>query len=275
MKFELHCHSMYSKQGKIPWEGFGRPKEIIRTAKKIGLNGIALTDHSTIRGWSEAKKEAKKQEIIFIPGVEIKSKSGHLIALGISEYIKDNLSVEETVELIHEQGGLCVSPHPFDIRGDGIRNEIRKVDAVEVFNSLNLDGLSNRIANKKSDELKKPKVVGSDAHDLNMIGTSINFINAYDLDSLLKEIKKGNVQFKREYIPINIIIEWTKKRLIYSYKDVLNYIDLNYSFPKAWLAKNLLNRFINSESSFWEYFAKFGLNLSRIYSFFRIGYLYV
>ncbi|MEA1994103.1 MAG: PHP domain-containing protein [Euryarchaeota archaeon] len=50
MKYNLHIHSKYSSDGVLD------PEKIVRIAIKRGLNGIAVTDHNTIKGGIEAKK---------------------------------------------------------------------------------------------------------------------------------------------------------------------------------------------------------------------------
>ncbi|NIO21820.1 MAG: PHP domain-containing protein [Candidatus Aenigmarchaeota archaeon] len=267
MLFELHCHSWYSKGTKIPWECLSSPKEIMKQAKRLGLSGVALTDHKTTKGWKEAGEEAKKLRLLFIPGVELQAREGHIIALGISEGIDNHLGLEETIERIHEQGGLAIAPHPFDLKGDGIKNNgIEKVDAIEVFNSMNLDKLSNWVAEKKAKDLGKPMVVGSDAHTPEMMGYAVNISGATDLDSLLKEIKKNRLMFRTRYLHLNNLIDWYRERFIRSYVDVLNYIGDNYVYPKAIVARTLLNKFIKSRNVFWDALAHFGLGVSTVYS---------
>jgi len=270
MLFELHCHSWYSKGTKIPWECFSNPRDVVKRAKKIGLSGVALTDHRTTKGWKEASLEAKKLGLIFIPGVELQTLQGHLVALGINEGIENHLTLEETIEKVHEQGGLAVAPHPFDLKGDGIGNGLEKVDVVEVFNAMNLDKMSNWIAKKKAKDSGKPMVVGSDAHSLDMIGYAVNISNADNLDSLLKEIKENRLIFRTDYFPLKILVEWYRERFIRSYVDVLNYVNNNYVYPKAIVARTLLNRFVRSRNVFWDLLANFGLGISRIYSLFKL-----
>ena len=61
MKYDLHVHSRYS------YDGILSPEEIVKIAIKKGLNGIAITDHNTIRGSQEAKNyETKDFRIIII-----------------------------------------------------------------------------------------------------------------------------------------------------------------------------------------------------------------
>jgi len=260
--FELHCHSMYSKGRKIPWEGIPSPKEIIRYAKKIGLSGIAITDHNTTKGIKEGKEEAKKSGILFIPGIEISSAKGHIIGLGIEEEIKTGLSVEETVEKIHEQGGLAIAAHPFDTEKNGIRNEMVKTDAVEIFNAFNIDRIGNFIAARKAKHLNLKGVVGSDAHTLEMIGTSILKAEANDIEELFKCIKNGNIKTVNRYIEIRKVINWVKERVERSKEDVLKYISTHYSKPKAIISEFLVQEFLKKpESRAWYYLAIFGLNI--------------
>ncbi|WP_010256155.1 PHP domain-containing protein [Treponema primitia] len=83
---DLHTHSRAS-------DGTLTPSELIKTAKGRNLSAIALTDHDTIDGLQEAREEAEKQQIRFIPGIEIEihyepvtiSGEFHLLGLGISK----------------------------------------------------------------------------------------------------------------------------------------------------------------------------------------------
>ena len=61
---DLHTHSTAS-DGKLS------PSELIAHAVKVGIEVIALTDHDTLSGLEEARKEAEKLGIEFIPGIEI------------------------------------------------------------------------------------------------------------------------------------------------------------------------------------------------------------
>ncbi|MBU0898819.1 MAG: PHP domain-containing protein [Nanoarchaeota archaeon] len=278
MKFELHCHSHYSRGSKIPVEAPQSPKEIMQRAKKIGLDGLALTDHRTNKGWKEAREEAKKQKIIFIPAIEIDTLSGHLIGLGLNDSVKNYMSLDDTLDVIHGQGAISVAPHPFDLKGEGIRNEIKKTDAVEVFNSLSLDKFSNKLAERNAEKIKKPTVVGSDAHSLEMLGSAINIMNAGDVDSVLKEIKRGNVKFEKNYVSQQIIINWGKMRMTESYDDIIKYIDKNYSWPKSWISCHMLNKFVLSGKSndywMWRYLARFSFGCSGIYSRIKLAKYY-
>ncbi len=270
MKFELHCHTRYSRGTKIPSEGLPSPAEVIQRAKNTGLSGIAITDHGNTRAWKEAKKEAEKQDIIFIPGMEVNTKNGHLVALGISEKVKNNLTLEETIEKIHEQEGLAIAVHPFDTRGMGVKHDMKKADAVEVFNALSLDKIPNMFAERMARKLGKVMVVGSDAHSLEMIGTANNIIHAHDMDSALREIKRGNVRIEKKYVPLKTMLDWIRYRFILSYENVFMYINNNYSPPKAWFSKKLIRKFVLSSSNAWNVLARIGISFTMLYSGFKV-----
>ena len=267
MKFELHCHSCYSKGMKIATEGIPNPREIVRHAKSIGLSGIAITDHMTTEAWKAASEEAKRRGILFIPGVELQTTAGHLIALGIGEAVENWLDFEEAVGKIHDAGGIAIAPHPFDIRGEGVRNLAFRADAVEIFNSLGIDLVGNRLASSKFKNLQIPKVVGSDAHTLAMLGRSVNVMEAEDIDAVLESIVKGRVRFETSYVPMDDVISWARERLAGSREEVLDYIETHYRQPKAWLYKKLLKKFMATSNAPWKALAEMSLQAVRLYGF--------
>lgn len=61
---DLHSHSTAS-DGTLP------PGDVVRLAKDSGLVGLALTDHDTIAGLAEARAEAERLGVTFVPGIEI------------------------------------------------------------------------------------------------------------------------------------------------------------------------------------------------------------
>jgi len=107
MKCDLHIHSRYS------YDSATTPKDIIDTAIKRGIQCVAITDHNNMKGSGEAAEYARNLPIIVIPGEEVKSKEGDILALGIREAIPDKLPSHETIRRIHNQGGIAIIAHPF------------------------------------------------------------------------------------------------------------------------------------------------------------------
>jgi predicted metal-dependent phosphoesterase TrpH len=87
---------------------------MIEAAIRKGLGGIIITDHDSAKGRLVGKEAAKDcRDFKVIPGAEITSRIGHLLTTDVDENIQKGLGVEETVELIHDLGGIAVASHPF------------------------------------------------------------------------------------------------------------------------------------------------------------------
>ena len=271
MKFELHCHSVHSHGRKITWEGTETPSQIAKGLKSKGIMGFTITDHDSIASWEEARKAARKEGMVFIPGLEVSTLSGHLIALGISEQIPPRIGLDETIDRIHSQGGLAIAPHPYDIRDEGVGREFTKADAVEVFNSLNIAKSDNFLIARKAKKLGMPAVGGSDAHTLAMLGMTVNKIDADDMDSALKQIKRGNVEIKGRYVPIPVVVDWARERMKRSYDDLQKHIEKNYRFPKSVIARFLLDRFVSSDSVGWDALGYFSVWVARGYGLLKLA----
>jgi predicted metal-dependent phosphoesterase TrpH len=107
-RLDLHVHSSFSPDGEMT------PAELVRAAVERGLHGIALTDHNSMEGIGPAREAALKHPgFLVIPGMEISSADGHVIALGVQHPVPAGLPVNETVERILAAGGLPVASHPF------------------------------------------------------------------------------------------------------------------------------------------------------------------
>lgn len=167
LKYDLHVHSKYSIKC-----GILEPGEIINLAIKKGLNGIAITDHETIRGGLEAKK-CETDSIKVIVGCELNTTQGEIIGLFLTEEIKSR-EINEVIDEIHAQDGLVVVPHPFDkMRRSAlmdISDFVRKIDAIEGFNARCIFDSYNKEAMEFAGKKKMPVTAGSDAHYANEIG---------------------------------------------------------------------------------------------------------
>ena len=105
MKFDPHIHSVYSGDSR------SEVIDILIEAEKKGLDAIAISDHNEIEGSRLARSYGGN--IIVVPSIEISSDKGHILGLGVDEIIPKGLSAVETVDRIHDAGGLAIVPHPF------------------------------------------------------------------------------------------------------------------------------------------------------------------
>src|SRR6266581_2573949 len=100
-KADLHIHSTYS-------DGIPTIEQILKhTELHTDLNVIAITDHNVIDGSLRARDlwARASYRFDFIVGEEISTNEGHLLALFIEKHIPSRLSIERSIDLIHEQGG--------------------------------------------------------------------------------------------------------------------------------------------------------------------------
>jgi len=191
MKFDLHTHTWYS-------DGRASPEEMIKAASKR-VHGIAITDHDNMNGLKEAQTACKKYNMILIPGVEITTSSGDILALGIKKMPKGN-TVESVIEFIHKHGGIAVLAHPFGGFWPNPFPEMPKLvkklfDAIEVYNgSTPLD--ANLMAIKFAKELNMIGTAGSDAHNTKIVGNAYIIIedDVKEYKDIINAIKDGRVK---------------------------------------------------------------------------------
>jgi len=213
LKLDLHLHSEYSG------DGLGSPEEIIKILKKKGLNGMAITDHNNIEGSLKALKVAPK-DFIVIPGVEISTSDGHIIALNVREIVQRELSLEETVEKILDLGGTPIVPHIYrNMSGINKKNLMKirsKVSVIEVFNSCSVPLTNLKIA-KLAKELNLGGTGGSDAHSPKYVGWGYTTINTTDfnIDSILSEIIKQKTWGEGKTLPLS----YRRDRMLHSIKQ--------------------------------------------------------
>jgi len=188
LKIDLHVHTHYSYDSVIT------PQDLIFYSKKRGLDGVAVTDHDRL---DSALKLAKETSLFIIPGMEIESKNGHIVALNLKEAVPKGLSVDETVDRIHEAGGIAVASHPVTFfKGSLGKHVSSKFDAVEVINSSAFPfNRSVKHGELLASHFRKARVAGSDAHYGPEIGCAYTVVDAEpDVTELINAIKKGLCQ---------------------------------------------------------------------------------
>jgi predicted metal-dependent phosphoesterase TrpH len=168
LDLELHSHTRWSP------DSLSKIEDVIAHIDKIGIDRIAITDHSEIEGALRAHKLAPTKIIV---GEEVMTSDGELLCYFILELIPPYLSPRETCDIVHAQGGIIGPSHPFDPRRSGLgRANLLKIadhiDFIEVFNARTRDHSKNDLARALAIELNKPMICASDAHTLPEIGIS-------------------------------------------------------------------------------------------------------
>ncbi|MDR1909424.1 MAG: PHP domain-containing protein [Spirochaetaceae bacterium] len=114
MKVDLHVHSHWS-DGSLP------VAEIVTSAKRLGLERIAITDHDTLAGQEEALAEGERQGVSVIPGIEVSAldpgtgRKVHILGYGIRDaetvnrtclpYLQDRSRANYEAAALAEQAG--------------------------------------------------------------------------------------------------------------------------------------------------------------------------
>lgn len=194
---DLHVHTTYSKDSVIT------PKDLVKYAKKHGLNAVAVTDHNTLDG---AYKIAKETDFLVIPGMEVSSSDGHIVALNVKELIPRGLSAVETVNRIHKAGGIAIACHPYASFKGCLRDNVSSAfDAIETVNARAFPfKRSVKQAEEKARSLSLPRVGGTDAHYGPQIGCGYTVIEAEEptVESVLKGIVEGKCQAFGQPVPV-------------------------------------------------------------------------
>ncbi|MER2014624.1 MAG: PHP domain-containing protein, partial [Methanobrevibacter sp.] len=106
LKMDSHIHSEYSPDSS------SRIDDILEVANKRNIDIIAISDHNTVDGTSEVMAKTRNTDILAIPSIEVSSTLGHILGFGCEENIPRDLSPQETIDRIHDLGGLAIIPHP-------------------------------------------------------------------------------------------------------------------------------------------------------------------
>lgn len=193
LKMDSHIHSEYSP------DSHAKIDDILKVAKNRNLDIIAISDHNTVDGTSEVLSKTRNTDILAIPSIEISSSHGHILGFGCEENIPRDLSPQDTIDRIHDLGGLAIVPHPYCFYRHGLLcksdyNDL-KIDAIEVKNARFVVGYCNGKAKKLSKNEQLPGLGASDAHYYKFVGDCYSKIDCEkDIDSVLRSIKKGKVE---------------------------------------------------------------------------------
>ncbi len=205
MIIDPHVHSNYSG------DSTAKVSDIIKYSRQIGLDAVAIADHDNMKGSKEALDRFKAlDDLVIIPAMEITTSKGHIVALGIKEEVPPDLDPVETVEIIRDQGGIAIAPHPFVRYRDGLFSRLSSldVDAMETLNSRYIIGYSNWRAKKMAEENNIPQIGASDAHFLEAIGSCVTDVEAdFDVESILEGILTGKTNVFGDRTPLPLIIK--------------------------------------------------------------------
>lgn len=219
---DLHIHTIYS------YDGTASVPAVLKRARQIGLDVIAVTDHDEIAGSLKALELASACGIEVIPGTEVTTSEGDLLALNVTEKIPHARPLVETILKVGELGGFCIAPHPMaggfgmkSLSTYSILKALRNPDitriliAIETYNATTIDKMSNHYARILAERLDIAQTASSDAHVVEAIGLGATEFDGHTAQDLVEALKRGNVRIRKQK-------EWTSARILGSW--AANYI---------------------------------------------------
>lgn len=188
MRFDLHVHSDHSV------DSGNKVEDILDACLRRGISGVAIMDHNTMDGYLYAASLGRK-DIIIIPGMEVSSAKGHILAYNIKREVPRDLSVKETIEDIRAQGGVAVAAHPYRM-WSGLGEEVTLLNdfgAIEVQNGRSTVK-HNDAARKLAGRMSRPFTAGSDSHENETVGMTYfeSRSDCLTADDVMREVLSGN-----------------------------------------------------------------------------------
>lgn len=204
MIIDIHTHTFPTSD-----DSYITPEQLIEEAKRIGLDGVCVTDHDGFWSPDAIDKLSRAHNFLVLPGCEVTSEEGHLLVYGLRKYVFGMHRAAFVKELVSEAGGAIVVAHPYrrtyreqadtdigayyEMLDGACRNSVFPLsDAVEVLN-----GRGSEQENAFSHEIAKRFGLrgtgASDAHKLGDLGT---FATEFQrpirgLEEFIAELKAG------------------------------------------------------------------------------------
>lgn len=186
---------------------------MIAEAKRIGLDGVCLSDHNYVWSAEAIKALREKHDFLVLRINEIVTEQGDMLVFGFYEDVQGIIKLDELKKRVEAVGGLIVAAHPFrgflTFGADDVgltsekamaREMFKWVDGVETLNGK-VTATENGLAQNVAEGLGLLATGGSDAHDISTVGTyatsfSEPINNEAELLAALKEGKCHPVTFR-------------------------------------------------------------------------------
>ena len=185
----MHIHTHFSPCSiiKIP--------QLLQRAKKVGIDGICVTDHNSIASKSVLEKIADYSGLFVIVGVEYTTSYGDFLVYGPVDYIPEKMDAKNLFKWVQKEGGVTIAAHPF--RKDrpvdpDVLHLAKIIESVNGRNNSAENALCKNWIKKHGNEVKE--IGGSDAHTVEEIGQVVTVFkrNIYTMDDLIIELLGGN-----------------------------------------------------------------------------------
>jgi predicted metal-dependent phosphoesterase TrpH len=170
MLIDLHVHSHHTRGCTLA------PRDVVRRAREVGLDGVAFTDLNTLEGVDEIHAAGREEGLLALCGVEITTDRGHYLC-----FFPDPAKVpappqvfgsatpwpaREVLAKVRELGGVVVAAHPYDKTIERPSGDfIFTLDGLSAVEGLNArrKGPANDLAIEAADHMNLPCIGSSGA----------------------------------------------------------------------------------------------------------------
>lgn len=177
MIIDLHTHT----SPRSPCSHIA-PEALVAEAKRLGIDGLCLTEHHALWDPAELADLAGAGGIVLFTANEITTDQGDILVFGYPEPVPGVIPIRELHREVAQACGLMIAAHPlrgFKVFGIGSlqltaeqasrRKVFQFVEGVEVLNGR-LNETENGMAAQVAERLGLIGTAGSDAHDLSELG---------------------------------------------------------------------------------------------------------
>jgi hypothetical protein len=203
MLIDLHTHTR-----PLSWDSDLTPGELIEGSRAAGLDGIVLTEHDFFWDAEEVQALARRHNFLVLPGVEINTEDGHILAYGIDHYVFGMHRSHVLAEIVTQAGGAMVAAHPYRRRMPWHLHDERDYEEALLRASRNpayrycvalekLNGKGkvneNEFSGRLCDLTGMAGTAGSDSHTRSDIGRCATYFERRieDVHGLIEELKAG------------------------------------------------------------------------------------
>jgi predicted metal-dependent phosphoesterase TrpH len=240
-------------------------RDQLERANELDISALFVTNHNTLDGYSQMLQykndHYKFKNIQVYPAEEITTDAGaHVLTYGIHKEIPPTLSLEEIIDEVKKQNGISSAPHPFSLV-DALRDKAKNCDMIEVFNSNNIDVISNVKASQFAINNNMTQVSGSDSHIISTLGRCVNVIDSENsLDDILSALRNKKIKILNTgYTLPEETLEHLKFKINNSKEYIFDYVQEHH--PNAlWLFSFLYRVYnVDQDSYLWTMVYKFCL----------------
>lgn len=187
------------------------PEQLVEEANRVGLTGVNISEHDRMWEMPERERFRRRSGLFISYGMEVSTDMGHILAIGLNQYMPGIRRISELRRAVLEVGGFMIVAHPFRHFFDPVhflRNgrepfdltpeEAAKlpvfnmVDEIEVVNGA-CTPRENYFALQVAHILGKRGTGGSDAHSTSGLGycTTVFERQLEDSRQMLEELRAG------------------------------------------------------------------------------------